>query len=113
MTKDSTALRQHLRMGVPPQLRGMMWQIFSKSRANADAVELEYKELLKRTSPHEKVIRRDLARTFPTHTFFKERDGEGQAMLFNVIKAYSMFDSEVGYCQGLPFVVGCLLLHAS
>lgn len=70
-----------------------------------------YRELLKETSPHEKVIQRDLARTFPTHTFFRERNG--QEMLFDVLRAYSLYDPQVGYCQGLPFVVGCLLLQVS
>ncbi|KAI8093514.1 rab-GTPase-TBC domain-containing protein [Halteromyces radiatus] len=104
-------LRDHICIGMPPSLRGMLWQIFSKSRHNSDTIELEYRELLKRVSPHEKIIQRDLARTFPTHAFFRKRDGGGQEMLFNVIKAYSLFDPQVGYCQGLPFVVGCLLLH--
>lgn len=45
--------------------------------------------------------------------YFKEPGGEGQEMLFNVIKAYSLFDPQVGYCQGLHFVVGVLLLHVS
>ncbi|KAI9030926.1 eukaryotic and archaeal DNA primase, large subunit-domain-containing protein [Phycomyces nitens] len=80
---DLYNLRLHLAVGIPPSLRGMMWQIFSKSRDNNE-LECEYRELLKRTSPHEKVIRRDLARTFPTHPFFQEKDGEGQRMLFNM-----------------------------
>lgn len=32
-------------------------------------------------------------------------------MLFNLLKAYSIYDSEVGYCQGLSFVVGPLLMQ--
>ncbi|KAL0091882.1 eukaryotic and archaeal DNA primase, large subunit-domain-containing protein [Phycomyces blakesleeanus] len=80
---DVQNLRLHLAVGIPPSLRGMMWQIFSKSR-DSNELECEYRELLKRTSPHEKIIRRDLARTFPTHPFFQEKDGEGQQMLFNM-----------------------------
>ncbi|ORZ12860.1 rab-GTPase-TBC domain-domain-containing protein [Absidia repens] len=104
-------MRDHVCIGMPPSLRGMIWQVLSKSRHNIDMVELEYRELLNGVSPHEKIIQRDLARTFPTHTFFRQRDGDGQEMLFNVIKAYSLYDPQVGYCQGLPFIVGCLLLH--
>jgi TBC1 domain family member 1 len=29
------------------------------------------------------------------------------------LKAYSLFDKEVGYCQGLSFVAAILLLHVS
>lgn len=38
-------------------------------------------------------------------------EGRGQATLFNVLKAYSLYDPEVGYCQGSPFIAGVLLMH--
>lgn len=52
-------------------------------------------------------------RTFPTHPYFMQTLGPGQLALFNVLKAYSLLDSDVGYCQGLSFVGGVLLLHVS
>jgi len=54
---------------------------------------------------------RDLGRTFPHHAFFTEGKGIGQENLFNVLKAYSIYDREVGYCQGLAFIVAVLLLN--
>ena len=45
----------------------------------------KYSEYLKQVSPSEKIIRRDIARTFPEHDFFKKNEG-GQEVLFNVIK---------------------------
>lgn len=59
------------------------------------------------------MIRRDIARTYPEHDFFKEKDGLGQESLFNVMKAYSLHDREVGYCQGSGFIVGLLLMQVS
>lgn len=47
---------------------------------------------MKQSSPCEKIIRRDIARTYPDHDFFKEKDGLGQESLFNVMKAYSLHD---------------------
>ena len=49
------------------------------------------------------VIRRDIARTYPEHDFFKRHDKEapGQEKLFNVMKAYSVYDREVS----LPFCI--------
>ena len=41
------------------------------------------------------VIRRDIARTYPEHALFKQKDGVGQESLFNVMKAYSVHDREV------------------
>jgi hypothetical protein len=52
-------------------------------------------------------------RTFPNHTYFSSPLGPGQLALFNLLKAYSLLDPEVGYCQGLSFVAGVLLLHVS
>ncbi|MGH0125224.1 UNVERIFIED_CONTAM: hypothetical protein FKN15_058913 [Acipenser sinensis] len=47
------------------------------------------------------------------YTALIERLGAGQLSLYNLLKAYSLLDSEVGYCQGLSFVAGVLLLHMS
>lgn len=52
-------------------------------------------------------------RTFPAHPYYMQTLGPGQLALFNVLKAYSLLDQEVGYCQGLSFVGGILLLHVS
>ena len=37
--------------------------------------------------------------------------GMGQTRLYNICKAYSVYDEEVGYCQGLSFIAAVLLLH--
>ena len=31
--------------------------------------------------------------------------------LFNVLKAYSNWDPSLGYCQGMNFIVGFLLMY--
>lgn len=102
-------LAKAIERGIPHTLRGMMWQLMAASKD----IELEntYLTLLKETSPHEKSIIRDLGRTFPQHEFFTDGQGIGQENLFNVLKAYSLYDSQVGYCQGLPFVAAVLLLN--
>ena len=52
-------------------------------------------------------------RTFPGHPYFSMQLGNGQLALFNLLKAYSLMDQDVGYCQGLSFVAGILLMHVS
>ena len=52
-------------------------------------------------------------RTFPTHPYYMQTLGPGQLALFNLLKAYSLLDQDVGYCQGLSFVGGVLLFHVS
>ncbi|KAG2111230.1 rab-GTPase-TBC domain-containing protein [Suillus discolor] len=102
-------LAKAIEKGIPDALRGMMWQLMAASK---DAeLENTYLSLLKESSPHEKAITRDLGRTFPHHNFFTDGQGIGQEHLFNVLKAYSLYDPQVGYCQGLPFVVAVLLLN--
>ncbi|CAG2203380.1 GAPCENA [Mytilus edulis] len=61
--------------------------------------------------PNEDVIQRDINRTFPAHDFFKETGGLGQDSLYRISKAYSVYDEEIGYVQGISFVAASLLLH--
>ncbi|PWN93003.1 RabGAP/TBC [Acaromyces ingoldii] len=102
-------LSRAIQTGIPGALRGMMWQLMSSSKD--EELELIYAFYLKQTSPHEKNIRKDLARTFPEQDYFQDGKGIGQENLFNVVKAYSLYDEECGYCQGMQFVVGPLLLN--
>eukprot|EP00128_Syssomonas_multiformis_P000606 Colp12_sorted_trinity150504_noHs@23452 len=107
--KNGKQVKTMILEGIPPSLRGLVWQLL------ADAYQSPFKklypQLLPRESPCEKLISRDIARTFPHHDFFKDHDGLGQEQLYNVIKAYSLYDPEVGYCQGEPFIVGVLLMQ--
>ncbi|XP_069783814.1 EVI5-like protein isoform X2 [Narcine bancroftii] len=102
-------LRELIRKGIPHHFRGIVWQLLCN--ATDMSVKNQYSELLKMTSPCEKLIRRDIARTYPEHEFFKGQDSLGQEVLFNVMKAYSLVDREVGYCQGSAFIVGLLLMQ--
>jgi len=97
------------RRGIPHHFRGMAWQVLCDAHNSQE--KLKYKEYMKTQSACEKVIRRDIARTYPEHEFFKKKDGVGQESLFNVMKAYSIHDREVGYCQGSAFIVGLLLMQ--
>ncbi|KAL4264742.1 Rab GTPase-activating TBC domain-containing protein [Pleurotus pulmonarius] len=107
--KQPEQLARAIEKGIPGTLRGMMWQLMAASKD--PELENTYLKLLKETSTHEKAIIRDLGRTFPHHEFFHDGQGIGQENLFNVLKAYSLYDPQVGYCQGLPFVVAILLLN--
>ena len=109
--RNPKVVARRIQAGIPARLRGMLWRLIA--HAQDPELEMVYAELLKRESQHEKVIRLDLPRPFPHNDYFREKDGPGQMALFNVVRAYSLFDTEVGYCQGIPFIVGPLLLHVS
>ncbi|XP_022832274.1 ecotropic viral integration site 5 ortholog isoform X6 [Spodoptera litura] len=102
-------VRDLVRQGVPHHFRGIVWQLLAGVDTSPE--KKLYASYIKAKSACEKVIRRDIARTYPEHDFFKEKDGLGQESLFNVMKAYSLHDREVGYCQGSGFIVGLLLMQ--
>ncbi|CAB4419272.1 unnamed protein product [Rhizophagus irregularis] len=110
-TKLPHLLAAKLQQGLPSKLRGLVWQ--SMSQASSTYLETMYSQLLSESSPYDKIIERDLARTFPGVELFKEENGHGQTMLWNVLRAYSLYDPLVGYCQGLGFLVGPLLMNMS
>uniref|UniRef100_A0A060SZ41 ARAD1A17226p n=1 Tax=Blastobotrys adeninivorans TaxID=409370 RepID=A0A060SZ41_BLAAD len=97
--------------GVPPPLRGMAWRAMCESHSHT--FESLYDSLAAEWTPFVKIIGRDLNRTFPEIGLFQEKGGEGQVALGRVLRAYSAYDMQVGYCQGLTFLAGPLLLHMS
>ncbi|XP_040264590.1 ecotropic viral integration site 5 protein homolog isoform X4 [Bufo bufo] len=107
--KKEKQIKELVRKGIPHHFRAIVWQLLCD--AQDMPIKEQYCDLLKMTSPCEKLIRRDIARTYPEHDFFKEKDSLGQEVLFNVMKAYSLVDREVGYCQGSAFIVGLLLMQ--
>lgn len=99
-------LSDHIRHGgVPPSIRGAVWQQLAKSKDAA--LEQQYLELLTRESIYEKAINRDLGRTFTNDEYFQ--NGHGREALFNIVKAYSLYDEQVGYSHGIAFIAGPLL----
>ncbi|KAI4228331.1 MAG: hypothetical protein L6R36_001690 [Xanthoria steineri] len=104
-----TLTSNKIRNGVPPPLRGVVWMSIAGARDRL--LEDEYSRLCTETSPYQNLIGKDIGRSFPNVDMFKDPDGEGQKMLAKVLEAYSIYDQKIGYCQGLGFVVGPLLMH--
>ena len=42
----------------------------------------------------------DVNRTYRDHIMFRERYNQRQSALFHVLAAYSVYNTELGYCQG-------------
>ncbi|KAL2196851.1 rab-GTPase-TBC domain-containing protein [Corynascus similis CBS 632.67] len=104
-----TLLSNKVRKGVPPPLRGVVWQ--SMAGARDSALEQIFDRLSGESSPYEVVISKDLGRSFPGVDMFRDPEGDGQRMLGRVLKCFSLYDTKIGYCQGLAFLVGPLLMH--
>lgn len=119
---DNQMLLHAIKQGVPKGKRGEVWQFlaeqFCLKQPPIDTHDFPnyntpYELLLKQLTSQQHAILIDLGRTFPNHPYFSSALGPGQLALFNLLKAYSLLDHEVGYCQGLSFVAGVLLLHMS
>lgn len=104
-----TLTTMKIRSGIPPPLRGVVWT--SMSGARDRSLEDSFDRLQNEKSPYEGIINKDVGRSFPGVDLFRDAEGEGQRMLGRVLKCFSLQDQEIGYCQGLGFLVGPLLMN--
>ncbi|KAF7730725.1 hypothetical protein EC973_001674 [Apophysomyces ossiformis] len=85
--------------GIPSRLRGALWQ--SMSRSSDNHLETMYDRLVQEDeSPYGTAIDRDIKH------FSSSPKNEALARL---LKAYSVYDANVGYCQGLTYLATPLL----
>lgn len=106
-------IKDSLLEGIPSDLRGRIWLFLTKttqfSRQFSSTV---YQKLLEsQNNEAQKQILRDIHRTLPEHKMFQEPEGLGQTVLNNILNAYANYDPEVGYCQGMGFIVSCLIVQ--
>uniref|UniRef100_A0A8C5HQJ6 USP6 N-terminal-like protein n=1 Tax=Gouania willdenowi TaxID=441366 RepID=A0A8C5HQJ6_GOUWI len=69
------------------------------------------KDQAKLCSSEIKQIDLDINRTFRKHIMFMDRFGVKQQSLFNVLSAYSVYNTEVSYCQGMSQLAALLLMY--
>lgn len=99
--------------GIPAHYRGAFWRILSCSDELRDndlsyhIIQSNYSQIDPETAEQ---IEKDLQRTFPDQQQFKGENAEGVLALRRILTAYSCFDSDLGYCQSMNFVVALLLL---
>ncbi|KAF2725758.1 hypothetical protein K431DRAFT_215041 [Polychaeton citri CBS 116435] len=104
-----TLTTSKIRSGIPPPLRGVVWT--SMAGARDKHLEMQFEKLLHEKSPYEGIINKDVGRSFPGVELFRDAEGEGQKMLGRVLNCFSLQDRDIGYCQGLGFLVGPLLMN--
>nr|XP_029735088.1 uncharacterized protein LOC115254250 isoform X2 [Aedes albopictus] len=109
-------LHKRVYKGIPDSLRSRVWgQLLNLDQVMADAKNRnKYQEMLtlaRTWSTEARQIDSDVNRQFREHVFYRERYSIKQKSLFNVLVAYSMYNTEVGYCQGMSGLAGVLLMY--
>ena len=74
-----------------------------------NSIDEIYFNYLNSTNIYDEEITKDLLRTLPNNVMFK-KDSSNYKKLFNVLKAYSNFNKNIGYAQGMNFIVAKLII---
>ncbi|XP_047427110.1 TBC1 domain family member 10B-like [Mugil cephalus] len=101
------------RKGIPSSLRAKAWQLLSNSQDLLDANPGKFAELEREQGEAKwlDIIEKDLHRQFPFHEMFAARGGHGQQDLYRILKAYTIYRPDEGYCQAQAPVAAVLLMH--
>lgn len=113
ISENKDKFKQILRDGIPDNLRGYVWLAL----AEIDKYKIPglYKDLLEikldKSNPIVIDIIKDLPRSCPNNTFYKQDFGLGQIKLFNVLKCFSYYYKKTGYLQAMSFLVANFLCY--
>ncbi|XP_049281798.1 USP6 N-terminal-like protein isoform X1 [Anopheles funestus] len=115
---SSTATKENLRRrvmkGIPDRMRSAIWRKLLDLDLHIAKNLGVYERMLQCARQHSPDIRQidfDVNRQFRNHLFYRDRYSMKQQSLFRVLAAYSMYNTEVGYCQGMSTVAAVLLMY--
>ncbi|XP_036951089.1 growth hormone-regulated TBC protein 1-A [Acanthopagrus latus] len=111
--QKNVKLKRYVRKGIPNEHRARIWMATSGAQDQLEKNQGYYQSLLGAQQDPKLVgvIRTDLNRTFPDNIHFRRMSNQClQKALSNVLLAYGHHNPTVGYCQGMNFIAGYLLL---
>ena len=94
-------------------IRKNLWnEILKKSIVyqNNNSINDIYLTYLNFSNKYDEEIKKDLSRTLPNNNTFK-KESNNYKKLFNVLKAYSNFNTKIGYAQGMNFIFCIWMLY--
>jgi len=114
ITRDNEQLRRRMFKGLPSTLRGAFWSrlfdLDEQLRINKGYYDL-LKKKARLTSTYLSQIDLDVNRTYRNHQMFCNRYCLRQKHLFSILAAYSVYNTEIGYTQGMNQIVAFLLFY--
>jgi len=107
-------LKRYIRKGVPNVYRKGVWmQISGAAKLKQEEPDL-YQVMLNMKVKNQVIedqIQTDIPRTFPNNMLFdKTHPNTLQVPLFNILKAFANSNPKIGYCQGINYIAGLILL---
>ncbi|XP_078076814.1 uncharacterized protein LOC144498875 [Mustelus asterias] len=112
--RNSDKMIRRIYKGIPLQLRGQIWSLLLDLEKLKSENEGKYEKMkiqAQSVSADIKQIDLDVNRTFRNHIMFRDRYGVKQQALFHVLAAYSVYNTEVSYCQGMSQIAAILLMY--
>ncbi|XP_044050816.1 USP6 N-terminal-like protein [Siniperca chuatsi] len=112
--RNSEKLVKRVYKGIPLQLRGQAWALLLDIEKVKQINKGKYEKMKQQArgfSTEIKQIDLDVNRTFRNHIMFMDRFGVKQQALFHVLAAYSVYNTEVSYCQGMSQIAAILLMY--
>nr|XP_005988094.2 PREDICTED: USP6 N-terminal-like protein [Latimeria chalumnae] len=112
--RNSDKMARRVYKGIPLQVRGQVWSFLlevEKLKSENEGKYEKMKEQARNFSTEIKQIDLDVNRTFRNHIMFRDRYGVKQQALFHVLAAYSVYNTEVSYCQGMSQIAAILLMY--
>ncbi|XP_060891916.1 growth hormone-regulated TBC protein 1-A [Labrus mixtus] len=111
--QKNVKLKRYVRKGIPNEHRALIWMAASGAQEKLEKNPGYYQSLIEAQHDRKLVetICTDLNRTFPDNVQFRKTSNPClQKALYNVLLAYGHHNPTVGYCQGMNFIAGYLLI---
>lgn len=111
--EKNMTVKRFVRKGVPNEHRARIWMAASGALEKLKSNEGYYQSVLaaEHDTKLKESIHTDMHRTFPDNILFKTKAEYClQHALYNVLVAYGHHNKAVGYCQGMNFIAGYLMI---
>lgn len=110
---DKEKIKGYCERGIPDTVRGEVWKRLAGVAALVKKQPKTYSILSKTTTSPEvsQQIDLDVKRSHIEHEYFSKNYSAGQIAMFNVMRAYSLYDPVIGYTQSMSDIAGFLLMY--